>query len=144
MDHVASKDCVLSDMYLAKLKEPTPAHTPMEVTGMPSTSEMSGVSPTAGARSMATVSDGGFYHLRMLAAESIGKIISGEPEAMVHELLQFFEPEYIAEGCTNQNMVHFYLFQTLKQVCRYCYICVLYFIYQFCPRYTLKLTAREY
>lgn len=114
MDHVTLKDCVLSDEYLAKLKEPATPQ-PMEVQGASSST-----APTqefVQTKSPATVSDGGFYQLRMLAAESIGRIISGEPEAMVHELLQFFEPEYIADGCTNQNLVHYYLFQTLKQVC---------------------------
>ncbi|VDL11664.1 unnamed protein product [Hymenolepis diminuta] len=112
MDHVTLKDCVLSDEYLAKLKEPAKPQ-PMGVQGASSST-----APTqefVQTKSPATVSDGGFYQLRMLAAESIGRIISGEPEAMVHELLQFFEPEYIADGCTNQNLVHYYLFQTLKQ-----------------------------
>ncbi|KAM3186028.1 hypothetical protein ACTXT7_005209 [Hymenolepis weldensis] len=112
MDHVTLKDCVLSDEYLAKLKE-SATPQPMEVQGASSSTV-----PTqefVHTKSPATISDGGFYQLRMLAAESIGRIISGEPEAMVHELLQFFEPEYIADGCTNQNLVHYYLFQTLKQ-----------------------------
>ncbi|VDN99390.1 unnamed protein product [Rodentolepis nana] len=113
MDHVSLKDCVLSDEYLAKLKEPATAQ-PMEVHGASSSSPLPTQEPVQ-KKSPATISDGGFYQLRMLAAESIGRIISGEPEAMIHELLQFFEPEYIADGCTNQNLVHYYLFQTLKQ-----------------------------
>nr|CDS26345.2 Cullin associated NEDD8 dissociated protein 1 [Hymenolepis microstoma] len=113
MDHVSLKDCVLSDEYLAKLKEPATPQ-PMEVQGASPSTSFPTQEPVQ-KKSPATISDGGFYQLRMLAAESIGQIISGEPEAMVHELLQFFEPDYIADGCTNQNLVHYYLFQTLKQ-----------------------------
>lgn len=118
MDHVALKDCVLPDAYLSKLAEATSqqpkSQTPMEVQGETLTHSDQLETPTRS--SAATISDGGFSQLRMLAAESVGRMISGEPAAMVHELLQFFKPDYIAEGCTYQNQIHFYLFQTLKQV----------------------------
>ncbi|KAH9279556.1 Cullin-associated Nedd8-dissociated protein 1 [Echinococcus granulosus] len=57
----------------------------------------------------ASGSGSGFSELRPLAVASLGRLIAGEPSVTVHELLQFFHQEY------EQNLVVFYLLQTLRQ-----------------------------
>lgn len=67
-------------------------------------------SPSSTIATAGSSSNNGFSDLRPLAAASLGRLIAGEPSVTVHELLQFFHQGY------DQNLVHFYLFQTLRQV----------------------------